>query len=132
MAIINNHQPVTSDVFIHRDYQPVNALWRQTDLVGIVDWVNACRGCASIDVAHCRLNLALMYGLQAADGFLDAYTAEVGHFDHHPYWDVDAALSWLPDLSYYEPWQEFGLGDETPGLLQHRMEAFLQSAANCI
>ena len=65
--------PENSDVFLHRDYHPVNLLWEGAGLSGVVDWVNACAGPAGVDVAHCRTNLVLMYGVSVAERFRQAY-----------------------------------------------------------
>jgi aminoglycoside phosphotransferase (APT) family kinase protein len=44
--------------FAHRDFHPGNVLWRRRRITGIVDWQAACRAPVSIDISHCRLNLA--------------------------------------------------------------------------
>ncbi|GGA54207.1 hypothetical protein GCM10007416_29250 [Kroppenstedtia guangzhouensis] len=59
--------------FIHRDFHPANILWEEDRISGVVDWVNAYRGPAEVDVAHCRIKLALMVGLEAAESFSQAY-----------------------------------------------------------
>lgn len=66
-------RPRIHEVFIHRDFHPTNVLWHRGAVSAVVDWVNACRGPAGVDVAHCRTNLALMYGAEVADRFLRAY-----------------------------------------------------------
>ena len=104
-------EPESRAVFIHRDYHPTNVLWREGAVSGVVDWINACRGPAGVDVAHCRTNLAGMYGPAAADEFLAAYRDAADGFTYDPYWDLDSLLDMcLAGPSYYPPWQEFGLG----------------------
>jgi aminoglycoside phosphotransferase (APT) family kinase protein len=114
-------------VFIHRDYHPTNVLWHKGAVSGVVDWINACRGPAGVDVAHCRTDLAQMCGPAAADQFLDAYR-EVAHgFAYNPYWDLDSILDvCLPQPSFYGPWREFGLGIIAPEVLRHRVDAHLE------
>jgi aminoglycoside phosphotransferase (APT) family kinase protein len=58
------HGPIPEhDVgFAHRDFHPGNVLWQRRHITGIVDWQNACRGPGSIDISHCRLNLAYTDG----------------------------------------------------------------------
>ena len=85
-------EPASRPVFIHRDYHPTNVLWRAGAISGVVDWINACRGPAGVDVAHCRTNLAQMYGPDTADQFLDAYLEVADGFEYDPYWDVDSVL----------------------------------------
>ena len=107
-------------VFIHRDYHPANVLWREGAVSGVVDWINACRGPAGVDVAHCRTNLAGMYG--------PAYRDAADDFTYDPYWDLDSLLDMcLPGPSYYPPWQEFGLGAIPAEVLRQRTDAYLGS-----
>jgi len=121
-------QPVAPHRFIHRDFHPTNVLWQGQTISGIVDWVNACRGPAAVDVAHCRLNLALLYGQRAADRFLNAYRTVQADFEYASFWDIDAALSTLPDLKTYPPWQEFGLPGIETVQLQRRLQRFVRLA----
>lgn len=89
--------PAGRNVFLHRDYHPGNVLWRGGRVAGVVDWVNASRGPADADLGHCRLNLALDHGLDAAERFLAAHRALTGDRDYHPYWDIVAAVGMLPE-----------------------------------
>ncbi|MGC4378585.1 aminoglycoside phosphotransferase family protein [Fictibacillus sp. Mic-4] len=70
---VTEHYPDARNGFIHRDYHPCNVLWEDGRLTGVVDWVNACIGPAGVDAGHCSLNLALLYGADDADFFLNAY-----------------------------------------------------------
>ncbi|HET7627209.1 MAG TPA: aminoglycoside phosphotransferase family protein [Bacillales bacterium] len=115
--------------FIHRDYHPCNVLWTNGNVSGVVDWVNACRGPAGVDVAHCRVNLAQLYGSETADHFLDRYLAHAGRdYKHDPYWD----LAGLFDIgaaeaapSVYEGWPVFGMKHLTDALIAERIEQYL-------
>jgi hypothetical protein len=93
----------------------------------VVDWINAYRGPAGVDVAHCRTNLALMFGPAAADRFSDTYLEVADGFTYNPYWDLDFILDMcIPQPSFYGPWQEFGLDRLTQGVLQQRVNAYLE------
>ncbi len=116
--------------FIHRDYHPVNVLWEADRISGIVDWINACMGPAGVDVAHCRLNLALMYGQSAADRFLAGYKRAMPGYQHEPYWDLDDAFSALPEVTPYAPWESFGLHGLSTGLVRERLLVFVAAAVN--
>lgn len=70
--------PGRQSVFAHGDYQPFNVLWRGDSLGGVVDWTNAGTGPRGIDVGHCRLNLAVLAGPDAADAYLRAYEQAAG------------------------------------------------------
>ncbi len=78
-------RPTGPDAFIHRDFHPANLLWVDGRLTGVVDWVNACVGPAGVDTAHCRVNLAILWGAEAADRQLPG----------DPAWDVEAAMGAL-------------------------------------
>lgn len=114
------HEP---ERFLHRDYHPTNVLWDGGTITGVVDWVNACMGPASSDIAHCRLNLALMYGVDTADRFtrmLDPAYARI--------WDIAAALSGLQETDVYPPWRTFGLTHLTAAVVRGRLEEFVGGA----
>ena len=113
--------------FIHRDYHPTNVLWCGGAVSGVVDWINACRGPAGVDVAHCRTNLAQMCGPDSADRFLDAYREVADGFIYDPYWDVDSMLDMcLPKPTFYEPWAHFGLDRIAPAEIMRRVDAYLE------
>lgn len=122
--------PSFTPVFIHRDYHPVNVLFDQGKLSGIVDWPNACLGPADFDIAWCRYNLSSMFGVDAADTFLKACREFAGNgFTYNPFWDILAAIEVLPGPpEYYPPWQQFGLPFTPVAELIRRHEAFLKSA----
>jgi aminoglycoside phosphotransferase (APT) family kinase protein len=91
-------RPTGPDRFIHRDFHPGNLLWHGPRLTGVVDWVNACVGPIAIDVAHCRLNLAILWGPERADAILPG----------DPAWDIEAALGGFD-------WTVPGANDDWPG-----------------
>ena len=119
--------PVYKPVFVHRDYHPTNVLWQSGRLSGVVDWVNACRGPAGIDVAHCQRNLVNMFGVQTAERFLELYIQSAGpDFEYHPFWDIESLLDGLPMPGNYPPWQEYGLGPIALQALQSRQDDWLE------
>jgi aminoglycoside phosphotransferase (APT) family kinase protein len=125
--LIQGPKPEARAVFIHRDYHPLNVLWREGAVNGVVDWINACRGPAAVDVSYCRINLALMFGPATADQFLAAYQAVVPEFVCPLYWDLDSTLDMcLPEPILYQPWQTFGLRGVTLEMLRRRADAYLK------
>ena len=119
--------PNEKPVFLHGDFHPCNVLWHNDRISGVVDWVNACRGPRGVDVAHCRTNLAMMFGVESADAFKDAYL-EIAGGTHHPCWDVASILDMsLPEPKFYRPWAEFGLPKRSVGEMGRRNETYLQS-----
>ena len=129
IRIVNGTWPAFRPCLIHRDYHPTNVLWQDGVVSGIVDWPNACRGPAGIDVAWCRMNLADLYGVAAADRFLEAYQAVAGPDSaYHPFWDLLTVIDGLPGPpDVYPPWVEFGVEGLTDALMLERTEAYLRS-----
>lgn len=95
--------------FIHRDYHPENTLWARGRLTAIVDWTQACgHGPAAVDTGHMRWNLAITYGLDAADQFLAIHRSLAGALDDQPYWDVVTVLDVMGELDPAD-WPRFDL-----------------------
>jgi len=90
--------------FIHRDFHPENTLWSRGRLTGVVDWTTGSSGPAAVDAGHMRWNLALTYGLDAADEFLRI--AEPAGDQRH--WDVVTVLDLVADLDPRD-WPRFDL-----------------------
>jgi aminoglycoside phosphotransferase (APT) family kinase protein len=128
IEIVNADPPEYTERFIHRDYHPVNVLWQDSKLSGIVDWPNACCGPACIDVSWCRANLASLHGLEAADRFLEIYQSLNLEDEYHPYWDLMVIIEILPGPpDVYPPWVEYGGYGLTDALMLEREDAYLAS-----
>jgi aminoglycoside phosphotransferase (APT) family kinase protein len=103
-ALAASPAPQTHRCFIHRDYHHGNTLWSRGRLTGVVDWNQASWGPAPIDLGHMRWNLALDYGIQAAEEFLAIYrTLTAGAIQHHPYWDVVTVIDLIGDIDLDDP-----------------------------
>ncbi|WP_052098864.1 phosphotransferase family protein [Paenibacillus stellifer] len=127
---VKRRRPTFVPRFIHRDFHPANVLWSGDSVSGIVDWPNACIGPAGADVGHCRLNLAELYGVEAADLFLELYADVAGaQFSYHPYWDLLSLFDGLDDQppQVYVGWSAFGVTDLTAELIQERLEHYQTS-----
>lgn len=97
---------------------------------GVVDWPNACLGPAGIDVGHCRVNLALLYGVEVADLFLATYEKHAGSsFIYDSYWDIVSAFDFVGDgpPTVYGGWAAFGVTGLTDVMMEERMDAFVAS-----
>ena len=130
--LVQGPRPTFEPRFIHRDFHPVNVLWLGGHISGVVDWVNACQGPVGADVAHCRVNLAQMYGVQAADAFRDAYAQRTGHVQDR-YWDALGLLDFtgvIPVPGVYPGWPTFGLTGLTDELIRERLDGYLLSLLN--
>lgn len=122
--------PADENTFIHRDYHPTNVLFNNEEVSAVVDWTNACIGPKQIDIAHCRWNLAMMYGQKSADLFLEAYKKASPGLDYTPYWDLEALGNVFSEDApeVYGGWSAFGLKELTEELMIQRMDDFLSQA----
>jgi aminoglycoside phosphotransferase (APT) family kinase protein len=103
---------------IHRDYHPENTLWSRGRLTGIVDWTSGSWGPAAVDTAHMRWNLALSYGLDAAEEFVRRHRSLAADaFDDQRYWDIVTVLDLVPEIEPSE-WPPFDLA---------RLERYVES-----
>lgn len=125
---LNKKPDFKNPVFIHRDYHPMNVLWTGDSITGVVDWINACLGPAEVDVAHCKTNLALMYGPKIANDFLNAYLDVSPQFKHDPYWDLDSVFDMcFPEPPFYHPWSEFGINEISSSILRERIDTYINT-----
>jgi aminoglycoside phosphotransferase (APT) family kinase protein len=124
-------EPEAAKVFIHRDFHPANVLWENNQVTGVVDWMNACVGPKSVDLGHCRWNLAMLYGTRSADDFLMYYLRNAASsFEYNVYWDIVSLLDVLEDsarISVYPGWEVFGKSDITEEMMRKRMDDYAQS-----
>ncbi len=116
---------------VHRDFQHFNVLWSRGRVSGVVDWVSASRGSPDVDVAHERLNLALLHSVDVAERFRLAYEAEAGR-TVDPWWDLNELVSYLPGWGHYLATQVNGaMPVDEPGM-PARVEALLAAVlARC-
>jgi aminoglycoside phosphotransferase (APT) family kinase protein len=132
IAAARGPQPAFEPRFIHRDYHPANVLWDHGVVSGVVDWVNGCRGPAGIDVGHCRVNLARLHGVEAADAFLGLYrmhaAAAGADFAYDPYWDIRALLD-MGEPEVYAGWTDLGATGLSDALIRERTDAYMASLA---
>jgi aminoglycoside phosphotransferase (APT) family kinase protein len=78
---------------LHGDYWPGNILWRDGQLVGIVDWEDAAIGDPLADIAISRLDLLWAFGMDAMVRFTCEYAVLAPiDFTSLAYWDLCAAL----------------------------------------
>jgi len=78
---------------LHGDYWPGNLLWRDGQLVGVIDWEDASIGDPLADIAISRLDLLWTLGADAMRHFTQQYALLASSdFTNLPYWDLCAAL----------------------------------------
>jgi aminoglycoside phosphotransferase (APT) family kinase protein len=122
--------PPTRQVLLHRDLHPLNVLWDNGEVSGVVDWVNACVGHPHAELGHCRWNFALLAGAQAAGEFLASYLSAANQDHYDRWWDIAAALSLLPGPIGIRGWHAVGRSDLTEPHVIAATEEFISSALN--
>ncbi|MGI1805881.1 phosphotransferase family protein [Exiguobacterium sp. TDN 0502] len=111
--------------FIHRDFHPVNVLYELDGTCHTIDWVNACVGPIEVDLAHCRLNLALLESIEMADLFLEKYLKQTKRsYDYS--WDIQAAFDFGPEaIDVYTGWEAYGRQNLSQDNVRERLEKFV-------
>ena len=110
-------------VLLHGDYWPGNILWRDGQLVAVIDWEDAALGDPLADVANCRREILWAFGIEAMRSFTHQYQALTTiDFTHLPYWDLCAALRTASQIS------EWGLDDITKKTMREGHKWFITQA----
>jgi aminoglycoside phosphotransferase (APT) family kinase protein len=95
-ALTDNWPPprLNEPAVLHGDFWPGNMLWRDGQLVGVVDWEDALFGDPLADLAVARLEIGWFFGGEAMDMLTAQYLACRPAVDVSalPVWDLRAAL----------------------------------------
>lgn len=118
---------VSERVMTHFDFWCGNALWRNDDLVGVVDWNGARWAPRGVDVAWCRQDLVLLGSVDAADAFLQMYEQHSGkHVPDIHAWDVLAAAHADPHVESWDVnYRGIGRSDITADRLRQRLDCWI-------
>jgi aminoglycoside phosphotransferase (APT) family kinase protein len=112
-----------TSVLLHGDFWPGNILWRDGQLVAVIDWEDAQVGDPLADVANSRLEILWAFGLDAMQRFTQQYQSLTAiDFTHLPYWDLCAALRPIAQLA------QWGLDDTTERIMRERHRWFVTQA----
>ena len=80
-------------VLLHGDFWPGNILWRDGQLVAVIDWEDAAIGDPVADLANTRLEILWAFGIDAMHSFTRQYQSMASiDFTNLPYWDLCVAL----------------------------------------
>lgn len=121
-------------VLLHGDFWPGNLLWREEEIVAVIDWEDAKRGDPLIDLAISRLDILCLFGIDALDAFTHHYRSQMAvDYTGLPYWDLYAALRLArlagPDLAgwvaFFPP---FGRHDITEQSMRDHYHYFVAQA----
>lgn len=87
---------------LHGDYWPGNLLWRDGELVAVLDWEDAAVGDPLSDVACARAELEVAAGRQAAATFTERYLAATGRDAQRlVWWDVYVSTTALDSMDLW-------------------------------
>jgi aminoglycoside phosphotransferase (APT) family kinase protein len=112
--------------FIHRDFQHFNFLWLRGRLTGVVDWNMACTGPPDVDVGHCQLNLAVLFGVDVAERFRRSYEAEAGRAVD-PWWELHEIAVYNDSWPRFIPVQAAGRAPVDTAGMTARVEDLLEA-----
>lgn len=88
-----SHNP---PALLHGDFWPGNVIWREGQLVAVIDWEESLIGEPLMDVAIARLDLSCLLGDEAMRAFTLHYQAQMGlDYAALPLCDLLAALRML-------------------------------------
>ena len=123
--------PVTDPVLVHGDFWSGNTLWRDGEVVAVVDWTHSGVGSAAMDVSKAMLDLVLLRGPDASQHFLAAYVGFAGaDVAGLGWWQRRMALEGMPDPGRWWLPTYRALGyDVTPDAVRSRFEAHLDTLA---
>lgn len=98
-------------VLLHGDFWPGNILWKDGQLVAVIDWEDAQLGDPLADLANSRLEIVWAFGIEAMHSFTHDYASLTTiDFTDLPYWDLCAALR---HASKSAEWATYEMDEET-------------------
>lgn len=121
-------------VLLHGDFWPGNVLWREDKLVAVIDWEDATLGDALTDFAISRLDIGLIFGIDAMECFTHHYKSIMSpDYTSLPYWDLCAALRIVrldgSDLTKWAAFfRAFGRNDITEQTMREHHRLFVIQA----
>ncbi len=114
---------VHPSTLLHGDFWPGNLLWKEGQLVAVIDWEDAHVGDPLEDVANARLEILWAFGIDAMNEFTHQYQSPATiDFNNLPYWDLCAALRPASRLS------DWGLDTATEKSMRERHKWFVEAA----
>ena len=117
-------------VLLHGDFWPGNILWKDDQLVAVIDWEDAEVGNPLVDFAITRLDLLWIFGVDAMNEFTRHYQSLTPlDFAQLPYWDLYAALRPMSRIAEWAAgWPELGRKDITEQTMREGHRWFITQA----
>lgn len=113
-----------ANAILHGDYWPGNVLWRDGQLLSVIDWEDAAFGDPLADLANTRLEVLWAFGEAAMQLFTATYRAAHPQLDLAalPYWDLVAALRPCNKIGGW------GLAPATERIMRQSHRSFVDAA----
>jgi aminoglycoside phosphotransferase (APT) family kinase protein len=108
---------------LHGDFWPGNILWRDGQLVAVIDWEDAALGDPLADLASSRLEILWAFGIDAMHSFTRHYLSMTTiNLTNLPYWDLCAALRPISQIA------RWGLDEMTEKTMRALLAWFITQA----
>ncbi len=112
-----------TSALLHGDFWPGNLLWRDGQLVAVIDWEDAAIGDPLADLANSRLELLWAFGRDAMHSFTKQYRSMTSiDFTNLPYWDLCVALRRVDQVDLW------GLDETTVNIMREQHRWFVARA----
>lgn len=117
-------------VLLHGDYWPGNLLWRDGQLVAVVDWEDAGLGDPLSDLSISRLDSLMLFGVDAMNAFTQHYIAQTAiDLTQLPYWDLLTAARAAPNTDEWTAgYPALGRPDITEQTMRESLRLFIAQA----
>jgi aminoglycoside phosphotransferase (APT) family kinase protein len=131
---LREHYPAVAradrQVVLHGDFWPGNTVWHRDQLSGVVDWEGVRLGDPGKDVAICRLDVANIFGAEAARVFTELYERERGEaVAGLAFWDLRQASSAMRYMSHWAAgYQDLGRPELTTEETTRKTAQFARAA----
>jgi aminoglycoside phosphotransferase (APT) family kinase protein len=124
-AVIRNYSAISSEKsLLHGDYWPGNIMWKDNQLVAILDWEDAALGSATSDLACCRAELNVILTGQEVQYFTEQYIKVSNQeIQHLALWDSYVGFAALASM------HNWGLPAHVEHLRRERTLKFVTQAA---
>lgn len=124
LAAASPLKQLNAPLLLHGDFWPGNLLWRDGQLVAIIDWEDAAIGDPLADLANSRLEILWALGTGAMHEFTARYRSLMPAVDiaNLPYHDLYVAARAIPMLSGWD------LAEADERTMRERLDLFIAQA----
>ncbi|AIE87909.1 phosphotransferase family protein [Fimbriimonas ginsengisoli] len=126
VSLVQSNSPVLR----HGDFWPGNVLWRDGEIVAVIDWEECLIGEPLADLAISRLDIWWILGRDAAFEFTERFLSLTGiESSALPYWDLCASLRPIANLPEWSPaYPHLGRPDITEATMTRDHQDFVEQA----